>query len=223
MSDAEQNLDSSEMETTENVEQQQEVDYKALYEKAQKDLEVVAAKKDQLYNETKKAKQEREQAAKKELEIRRQQEEQAAKNGEFEKLWKQAQAELEQERQDKLNIKQGYKKEKIEVQAMSIANDLADGPNAKLLSKFVVESLNHLSDENGSLSDDVLQSVKEEFKNNEMYKALLRSSKATGGGAPGNMRGAQQENSIKKDAFYSMSDVDRQAHYDRHGKFNIED
>lgn len=187
MSDAEQSQE------VENNVEQQEVDYKALYEKTQHELESLAAHKEKLLDEVKSAKAKKREADLKELEARRLQEERDAKNGEFEKLFKQRDKEYQQALEQMNKMKESYKREKIEVTAMNIANDLADGPNAKLLSKFIGDSLNNLADENGSLSDDVLNSVKQEFKTNETYQALLRKSKAAGGGAPGNMRGAQED------------------------------
>lgn len=206
MSDAEQNLEEA---YAEEAETSQELDYKALYEESQSKLESLAAHKERLMDEAKKAKAIKRQSQQKELELRRQQEETAAKNGEFEKLWKQTQKELEEERQKYQSYREETKKEKIDVQSMALANELADGPNATLLSTFISKTLNHLADESGSLSEDVISSVKDEFKNNELYSALLRKSKATGGGAPGNMRGAQDKSKLNTEQFRELSDADK--------------
>lgn len=160
-------------------------DYKALYEKAQKDIEKIAAKKDELLNETKKAKQDRETA---ELAHRKATEEKAQKDGEFEKLWQTAKKEKDELNQRLLDIQNSNRREKIQISAMRVATELADGDNADLLSEFVQRNLDKMADEAGGLSPDVLDAVKNEFKNNVKYKSLLRSSKATGGGAPGNAK-----------------------------------
>lgn len=198
MSDAEQSQE------VENTTEQQDIDYRAMYEETQQKLNSLAAHQDKLLTEAKKAKEKKRESEQKEIELRRQQEEQAAKNGEFERLFKQRDKEYKEALEQMNSLKNNYKKEKIEVQAMNVANELADGANAKLLSKFITESLNHLADENGSLSEDVIASVRDDFKTNDMYAALLRQSKSEGGGAPGNTRGAQTKTEISQAEFKSM-------------------
>ncbi len=204
MSNAEQSP-----EVVEEVIQEQEPNWKELAEKYKADLEKVAAHKDKLYQETKKAKADREAA---ELEKQRIAEEQAKKNGEFEKLWQTASQEKESLAQEIKNLKQSYRNEKIEVQAMRIANDLADGDNAVLLKKFVQENLTSLADDDGSLSEDVIKAVSNEFKNNQMYKALLKGSKASGGGATGNNKPNQSKQSMSR-AEWSKLDPVKQAEF----------
>lgn len=179
-----------------------EIDYKALYEETQKKLDTVAAHKDKLYQETKKAKADREAA---EMERQRVEQETAKKNGEFEKLWQQEAKEKEELAKSLQQIKQGYRQEKIDVTAMRVATELADGDNAELLSNFVKKTLDALADETGSLSDDVIKSVINEFKNNQKFKALLRQSKAMGGGAPGNTRGAGDSQEMTRAEFAKLS------------------
>lgn len=192
MSDAEQN---SEVVEKEEV---QELDYKALYEETQKKLDTVAQHKDKLYAETKKAKADRETA---ENEAKRIADETAKKNGEFEKLWKQTSQERDELSNRIEQLSKGYRQEKLDVTAMRVATELADGDNAELLSNFIKTSLDSLADDTGSLKDDVIKSVTSEFKNNPKYKALLRTSKAIGGGAPGSASGASEAKVISRDQF----------------------
>lgn len=196
MSDAEQNL---EQEVTQDVQ-----DYKALYEKALQDLDKVVAKKEQLYKETKAAKAAREEAAAEALRIS---EETAKKNGEFEKLWKTASQEKEQLLQQLQEIKTGNRNEKLKVASMRIATELADGDNADLLSEFVKRNLENMADEDGSLSDDVIKAVTSDFKNNVKFKSLLRASKASGGGAPGNMKSGGEKTSLTRAEFDKLNPV----------------
>ncbi len=195
MSDAEQNL-----EVEAKVEDTQ--DYKALYEKALQDLEKVAAKKEQLYKETKAAKAAREEAA---AEAQRIAEETAKKNGEFEKLWKSASQEKEELLQQLKAIRNGNRQEKLSLASMKIATELADGDNAELLSEFVKRNLENIADDDGSLSEDILKAVASEFKNNAKFKSLLRGSKASGGGAPGNMKGSSEKATLTRAEFDRMS------------------
>lgn len=184
------------------VEKEDTIDYKALYEKAQKDIEKIAAKKDELLNETKKAKQEREAA---ELNARKAAEEKAQKDGEFEKLWQTAKKEKDELSQRLQEIQNSNRREKIQISAMRVATELADGDNAELLSEFVQRNLDKMADEAGGLSPDVLEAVKNEFKNSGKYKALLRGSKAVGGGATGNTRSAPDVKTITRSEFAAMN------------------
>jgi cytochrome c553 len=197
MSDAEQNL-----EVEAKVGDTQ--DYKALYEKTLQDLEKVAAKKEQLYKETKAAKAAREEAA---AEAHRIAEETAKKNGEFEKLWKSASQEKEELLQQLKAIRNGNRQEKLSLASMKIATELADGDNAELLSEFVKRNLENIADDDGSLSEDILKAVASEFKNNAKFKSLLRGSKASGGGAPGNMKGSSEKATVTRAEFERMSPV----------------
>jgi len=166
-----------------NQETQNEVDYKALYEETKQKLETVAAHKDKLYEETRKAKAEREEAKKQADEAAQQK---AIKDGEYEKLWKTAQEEKQKLEQERENDRRSWRKDRIDTTAMRVATELAEGDNAELLSDFVSRHLDKLADERGVLSADVLEAVTKEFATNSKYKALLRGSKAAGGGAPGN-------------------------------------
>lgn len=220
MSDAEQTSAAVEDTATE----QESVDYQAKYEETKQKLESLAAHQEKLLDEAKKAKQSKREIEMKELEARRQQEEHAAKNGEYEKLFKQRDQEYKKAIDEINNLKQTYRKEKIDVMSMNIANDLADGANAKLLSKFISESLGKLSDDNGSLSEDVLESVKTEFKNDATYGALLRSSKASGGGAPGQQRGAQKETgTMTRTEFHKLNPTQQHKFIVKDGGQVIED
>jgi hypothetical protein len=196
MSDAEQNLE------TEVVESKEDQDYKALYEKTLSDLDKVVAKKDELYKETKKAKAAREQAA---TEVQRIAEDQAKKNGEFEKLWQTASKEKEQLLQQLKDIKNGSRQDRLNSASMKIATELADGDNAELLSEFVKKNLENMADDDGSLSEDVVKAVVSEFKNNGKFKSLLRASKASGGGAPGNMKGSGAKTTLTRAEFERLN------------------
>lgn len=175
------------VEQQDDVAEVKEIDYKSLYEETQKKLDVVAAHKDKLYQETKAAKAERE-AAKQEAE--RITQEKSLKDGEFEKLWQKASQEKESLAKEIQNIKSANRNEKIQNSSLLIANRLADGDNVELLSEFVQKSLVSLADENGALSAEVLDAVQREFEQNAKFKSLLKRNGSVGSGAPGNARGA---------------------------------
>ena len=177
-------------------------DYKALYEKSQEDLRIVAEHKDKLYKETKQAKADRELAVSQEKKIS---EEKAQKDGEFEKLWNTSKQEKEELVKRLEAIEKANRNEKVQISAMRIATELADGVNAELLSEFVQRNLNKMADEAGALSAEVLEAVKNEFKNDGKYKALLRASKAAGGGATGNVSTKTQSQEMSRADFARLS------------------
>lgn len=180
-----------------------QVDYKALYEETKRKLDTVAAHKDELYKETKQAKKDRDKEA----------EEKARKNGEFEKL-------LDQERKEKNELKQSYKNERISTHSLKIANELTDGDNVELLSEFVKKTLNNLADDEGRIESDIIDSVKNEYKNNPKFKALLRSSKASGGGASGNQQTKSLTVEMSRDEFNQLSQSKRKEFLKKGGILN---
>ena len=180
--------------------EQVEIDYKALYEKSQLDLSSIAAKKEQLLGETKKAKAAKADADNKLVAD-------AQKNGEFEKLW-QGEQERANELDKKLNgFKTEIRQEKISNNAMKIANELAKGkPEAAgLLKTFVEQSLSELSDDTGNLDSTTLDSVKNSFLSNAKYAPLLGGSMATGGGAVGGKSNNTQKSEISRVDYFNLS------------------
>lgn len=192
------------IESQETIEVQEDTtDYKSLYEKSQADLQAVAKKKDELLGETKRAKDEQRhatEAAKQASDAK------AAKDGEFEKLWQTTKSEKDALLKQLQDVTTSNRREKLQVAAMRLSTELADGDNAELLSNFVVRNLDKMADETGAVTADVLEAIKDDFKNNPKYKALLRSSKAQGGGAPGNPNGVQTETkTVDRQTFDLMS------------------
>ena len=189
------------------VEQQdvQEIDYKAFYEANKESIEKLPGlvkKNQELLSETKQAKAERMQAA---ADAQRIADEKAIKDGEYEKLWKTAKEEKEALAKTINELKSNNRKEKIQIAALKVSNELAEGDNVELLSDFVMRNLDALADENGSLSDDVLVDVKKQFEQNSKYNSLMKQSKASGGSAPGNMRGAQSNLEVTRGEFEKMT------------------
>lgn len=164
------------------VEDAEVLDYKSMYEETQKKLDVVAAHKDKLYQETKQAKAERAQTQK---DLDKAAEEKSAKDGEFEKLWQTTKTEKEDLMKRLSEIQNANRKERVTIAALKISNELADGDNVELLSEFVQRNLDKLADESGALSAEVVEAIKQEFKQNTKFKSLMRANKASGGSAPG--------------------------------------
>lgn len=182
------------------------VDYKAMYENTQAELAKVEAHNAKLFNETKKAKELKEEQAAAHAETEKQK---AVKDGEFEKLWQSAEQNrknLEQQLNEERNSR---KSENIGTHAMRLAVELADGDaqSAKLLSHFLKERLTNMAGEGGQIDDNILSAVKQEFKNNNDYAPLLLGSKAKGGGALGSSSGAAKSQSVTRSEFQAMDPV----------------
>jgi len=173
----------------EDVVETAEIDYKAELEKARAELELVKAKKDELYRETKTAKQQREEALK---EAKRIEQEKAMRDGEYEKLFKQRDDEYKQLEQKLAADRQERRNEKIEIQATRVAAELAKGDahKAELLSVFVARSISSIADENGIVDGSALDSVRKQFETDSKYQPLLGGNLSVGGSAPGNTRSA---------------------------------
>lgn len=200
----------------ENVEttstKEPEVNYKELYEK---EVPALKAKMEELLNETKAAKQ-----AKKELASKKEQEELeiSRKNGEFEKLLKKAE-EREADINKKYNELLGnIKSEKIKNASMKVASELANKPeNAELLSYFLEQKFSALADENGSVSDDVMSSVKKEFESNSKFSSLVAGRQSTGGGAPGSSKTKSVSKELSRAEFEALSHASRKDFLDSKG------
>lgn len=191
------------------MQQEQELDYKAMYEKAQADLQAIAKKKDELLAETKQAKKAREEAT---LAAQKAEQEKAAKDGEFEKLWQTSEKNRQELEQRLHELRTNNRKEKVDVQALRIAGELADGDNIELLADFISRNLDKVADDEGALGADVVKAIKEEFASNAKYKSLLRASRASGGGAIGNDKIGGQSKTVSRTTFASWSPVKQMAH-----------
>ncbi len=179
------------------------VDYKALTESLKLELEKTKKHNEELFSETKAAKKAKDQEMADKIKLEK---ERAQKDGEFEKLWQSAEEQRKNLEQELNNERNYYKQEKIQSHAMKLAVELADGDaqSAKLLSKFLTDSISKMADEKGALTDDVLVAVKKEFQNNTDYAPLLSGSKAKGGGALGSGNGVAKSNTIDRQTFERM-------------------
>lgn len=198
-----------------SIETENSIDYKSLYEKAQVDIQAIVAKKDQLLDETKKAKAARDAA---DHAANKAAEDKAQKDGEFEKLWKTAKDRETELTQKLANIEKANRDEKVQISAMRIAAELADGDNIELLSDFVQRNLDKMANDQGALSADVIEAVKDEFKNNSKYRSLLRASKAQGGGAVGNTNAKTTSQDLSRAEFDTLGHNARKKFFASGGK-----
>jgi len=198
------------------IEEQQ----KAL-EDAHKSNEAMKSKMDELLTEAKRAKDAKRAA---EESARLEAEEKARANGDFEQLLKSTQEKLSEREKAYNDLTQKIAGEKVSNQALKIASELADGYNAELLSEQIAKRLKYTDDGvkvlngNGELTISTLDELKTEFSNNDRFAALLRGTKATGGGANGGKGGASVANTVKRSDFDNMSQADRSKFFRDGGK-----
>lgn len=128
-----------------------------------------------------------------EAEKRRQTEEDAAREkGDFEALSKSYEQKIQALEEQIKERDERFSKKEVERQALLIASDLAEGANQEILSTFIERRLRmdgdeiKVTDDKGNLTISTIDQLKEEFRNNPKFGALVIASKATGGGASEN-------------------------------------
>lgn len=187
-------------------EEQNELDYKAWYEQHKDTIEKLPGllkKNDELMTEAKKAKEEKRRAA----------DDLAKQNGEYEKLAKQYEMELEQERRDR-------RVERINLTAEKLAAELSKGDpdKAELLKVFTEQAVDRVADERGHVDMTMLTGIKKQFETEKRYQPLLGGNGSVGGSAPGNTRSAGDTNTISRSDFEAMNDVQRRNFFSKGGK-----
>lgn len=180
---------------------QDSTNYADKYNEASKEVEKLKKQNSDFFNEIKKYKSH--------------EKEKVEQTGDFEKLLKAEREEKETLMNEYNEFKHQYKSEKINGQAMRLANEIAlNSESASLLSHFIKENLLKLADENGNLSDEIVQSVKKEVKNNKAYAPLVAGSKSSGSGAPGAGNGVAGVKEINY-ADYQKLDANQKLEFSR--------
>ena len=177
------------------------------------------SKMDELLTEAKKAK-----IAKREIEEQSQVEREriAREKGDFEQLHKSSEERYQATLKELEAMRQNVANEKRNNAAMKVATELADGPNAELLSEFIARRLKYhddgvkVTDSSGDLTVSTLEDLKAEFKNDARYSALLKGNQSSGGGAAGgsNSGGAAK---VKSRAEFEALDPARRMEFVKSG------
>lgn len=182
-----------------------------------KQLEALRSKSSELLAETKQAKQRaREEAdAKEHAKI-----EKAKRDSDFEQLFKSSESKTKTLSEQLQSLQTKISSEKIKTESMRLATELADGPNAELLSEFINKRLRYTDEHGievlnskGELTVSTLDELKSEFQKSDKFKSLLRGIKANGGSAQGSISSANKQTNkqIDRNAFESMGPVERMA------------
>jgi len=152
----------------------------------QPDVDGLKRQRDELLAE-KKAEQEKRRKA--EEEIQRAEKERLAAEGNYKQLFESSQADSASWQQKHEELLRQIEQNSINQTAIKLATDIADGPNAEILSEFVTRRLKlvdgqvRVTDASGNLTVSSVEQLKEEFKNDPRWASLVTGSKANGGGA----------------------------------------
>lgn len=172
------------------------------------------ANHDQLLSEKKKAKEEAARVA----------EEKAKASGDLESLQKYAQ-QRESELQEKLNsLQKSIANKELNSTASNIAHDLADGANAKLLSKLIKDRLRYedgemkVLDDDGNLTMSSIEELKKEIQTSSDYSSLVRGSKATGSGALGGTDGGASKETMTRAEWDVLGEKEKREFFKSGGK-----
>lgn len=150
-------------------------------------------KVEELLEESKQAKDARRKA---EEDAEKAREEKARKDGDHETLAKQYEEKYNTLTQQLEAERQQRSQDAVKREAISIASELAEGPNAKILARFIEDRLRYegdsvkVADREGNLTISTIDDLKTEFRNDEAFGALVTGTKGSGSGAAGQGSGA---------------------------------
>lgn len=180
---------------------------------ANKSVEGLKAKTDELLGEKKreanKRREAEETAAAAALE-------KAKADGDHEQLYKSSEQKRLELQTQLDNMTQKSANEKRNTAALKLATELADGYNAELLSEHIAKRLKYVNDElkvtdeNGELTVSTMDDLKSIFKNNDRYASLLKGNQSNGGGAYGGKNdGGGAAKTLTRAEFEALNAADR--------------
>lgn len=150
----------------------------------------LAAKKDELLDEKKKADKAKRDA---EDRLKLEEEEKARKSGDWEKLVKAAEEKAKTAEQKLQELYQAQIDKEIKSQAYKIASEMRGRPESiEILADCVFKEIKGLVDDNGQLSETNKTRIIENMSEQAKYKPLLMQNQSTGGGAQGGGGGASK-------------------------------
>ena len=167
-----------------------EADVRAMLEKETAGLK---SKVDELLGEKKSATQKAREA---EERVERERLERAKQDKDFESLFKSSEEKRSEIENKYKELNTSIRNEKRNTEAYKLANELAAGPNAELLSEFIARRLDVgedgklvVMDANGNPTVSTPADLKKEFVSSGKYDALLSGTGATGSGATNSRSG----------------------------------
>ena len=178
-----------------------------------KQLTSLQSKNDELLGETKKAK-----TAKRETEenAAKEAEEALKKGGKFEELFNSSQGKLDELNEKYNGMIKKNAADKVDNASLKLAGELAEGENISLLADFIGRRLRFdgddlkVTDASGALTVSSIDDLKNEFKNDARYAALLKGNQSSGGGAGGGKNsGSAASKTMGRTEFDALSQTDR--------------
>lgn len=179
------------------------------------------SKNQELLGETKAAKEARRQI---EEAARMDAENKARGANDFEQLYKSSEESRLALQQEHEQLRTGIENERRNNEAMRIAVTMSEGDNAELLSEHIAKRLKvmdgelKVTDEKGNLTVSTVEQLATEFQNNARFKALLKGSQATGGGAAGGSKGGSAAKVMTRAEHEALSPVARSEFFRDGGK-----
>ena len=178
------------------------------------------AKMNVLLHETKTAKTAAKEAAENALQEAKTK---AKTNGNYEELYKSSEEARVTLQEELTGLKGQVSDGKRKSIANTLAADLADGENVKLLSTFILPRLKFsdgemkVVDSKGQLTVSTVEDLKNEFKNNNSFKSLLRGNQASGGDAPGGNKGGDTKGKVITRAEFDKLDPIKKMEHSKSG------
>ena len=194
----------------------EEVDYKSKVKELQTRLEAETRAKQELLVETKKNKSERDAARAAEQQAK---EDEYKKNGKFEELLTQYEDKYKEQEKRITEMQSRSKRDKLDSKSMQLASDIASSAaNAKILSRFLKDEFEAMSDDDGHISDDMADVIKRKFMNDNLFASLVAGNKSNGGGALGSQSSTKAENTLSREDYNNMSLVAKDKFFSSGGK-----
>jgi hypothetical protein len=180
------------------------------------------AKMDQLLTETKTAKGAAKLAAEDAQKIL---DEKALADNNFEQLYKSSESRNEKLMSDFNGLREDISTKDRSSLANKIANVLAEGQNAELLSTFIAPRLKstddgiRILDANGALTVLTPEDLAAEFKTSDRYASLLKGNQSSGGGANGgNKNGGAVVKTMNRASFDGLNPIEKMGFIKSGGK-----
>lgn len=197
-------------------------DLKRELEETKRERDAVKANRDELLVEKKKAVQ---ALKEKQEEQERRSKERMEEDGRWEQLYKSSNSEIERLKGEIKTRDQREQEAQIHIEASKIANRLADGHNAEILTDYLVQRIKYsedgfkVTDASGALTHSTLSDLELEFAKSEKYKSLRKGSRATGGSASGSGTGGSSKATeiVDRATFNTMKPKEQSDLYKRGG------
>lgn len=179
----------------------------------EKENAAIKANRDELLEEKKRQKKLADEAEEK---SQKSKEDSLRAKGHYEELYKSANQEKETLKEQMKRIQEEKNQVAIRVEASKIANKLAEGHNAEILTDYIEKRIKYteeglkVTDASGALTVSTLSDLESEFAKSDRYKSLRRGTKASGGSATGaGAGGSSNAKVIDRNTFNSMKSFEQ--------------